>query len=109
MIARAAPFGEVSAGSSVVSLGQAPIAILHPNVRGWERKDWGCRENLADRQMSAPGVSGQVARLQVASRLIIPNPVELPQKPFLNVRVRRLCSYAGMAPKEHSSRHGRGL
>jgi hypothetical protein len=41
----------------VANLGQAPpIAILHPNVRGRERKDWGGSENLADPQMSGSGV-----------------------------------------------------
>jgi len=69
MIARGAPFGEASAGSSVVTLGQAPIAILHPNVRGWERKDWDCRENLADRQVLKQRARELPAPIQMSDAL----------------------------------------
>ena len=40
IVAGGAWVGEASTGSCVAGLGQLPIAILHPNVRGRERKDW---------------------------------------------------------------------
>jgi hypothetical protein len=54
---------------ATASLGQAPIAILHPNVRGRERKDGTGREKLADSQMSASGVYRQLDSVRRGFRL----------------------------------------
>jgi hypothetical protein len=41
-------------------LRKAPIAILHPNVRGPERKDWGCRETSPTRRCQHRALGGTV-------------------------------------------------